>query len=348
MRHDNNIGFIRLILASLVIFAHAYILLGIGMSEPLARYTDTFTFGSVGVDGFFLLSGYLITHSMLRSPSPGNYLAKRVLRIYPAFVLAYLIGGLIAVATHPGYPLEIWRALFLFHPPDMPPAATATPFTANSPMWTIAYEFRCYLGVMLLAMLGLLENRRRILQLAVALWCLYLLIKIPEMWHLRQYKALLPVDIAVGNMLPSIRFFAIFSVGMVAYLYREEIIPRLNVQLALLALAAIALTVWHEVFGESLFMIFGAIIIFWLALRANLGALRKINDRWDISYGTYLYGWPIGNLLIWLRPDWAFGPFLAANLVGAWIMGALSWFLVERYINLQRLAPLLKRRPTPV
>ncbi|MBW8910905.1 MAG: acyltransferase, partial [Sphingomonas sp.] len=290
MKHDNNIGFLRLVFASMVIIAHGYVLLGMAMSEPLARYTQTFTLGSVGVDGFFILSGYLITNSMIRSSSPGDYLLKRVLRIYPAFIVAYAIGGLVAMQAHPGYAPEWWRSLFLFHPPEAAATPDGSSFTANSPMWTIAYEFRCYLGVMILAAAGWLANRRRMTQLTVALWLLYLLIRIPQLWHVRAFKAPLPIDILLGNILPSIRFFAIFAIGMLIYLYREEIIPRLDGRVALACLAGIALTISDMLLGESVFMLLGAVVIFWLAFRVDLGRLRQINDRWDISYCTYLYG----------------------------------------------------------
>ncbi|TAK15493.1 MAG: acyltransferase, partial [Rhizorhabdus sp.] len=144
VHHSNNIGLIRLAFASLVVIAHAYVLTGIAMQEPLAVYTETFTLGSLGVDGFFLISGYLITQSMIGSRSQGEYLLKRMLRIYPAFMIAYVIGGLVAGWIRPGYPIELWRALFLFHPVDIPASPGGEGFTANSPMRTIAYEFRCY------------------------------------------------------------------------------------------------------------------------------------------------------------------------------------------------------------
>ncbi len=341
MRHSNNIGLIRLAFASLVVIAHAYVLTGIAMQEPLAVYTETFTLGSLGVDGFFLISGYLITQSMIGSRSQGEYLLKRMLRIYPAFMVAYVIGGLVAAWIRPGYPIEPWRALLLFHPVDIAASPGGEGFTANSPMWTIAYEFRCYLGVMLLAATGMLADRRRVLILAIALWCLYVGIKIPELWSIRAYKAPLPIDILIGNLLPTLRFLSVFSVGMVAYLYRDVILPRLNGWVALSSLIGIAITLANPLFGESLFMIFAAAIIFWMAFAVDLGPLQRINDRWDISYGTYLYGWPIGNLLIWLKPEWAVGPFILINLIGAWLLGGASWFLLERFCNMKLLKAIM-------
>jgi len=42
--------------------------------------------GAMAVDGFFLLSGFLIVQSWATDPNLGRFLLKRVLRIYPAFI----------------------------------------------------------------------------------------------------------------------------------------------------------------------------------------------------------------------------------------------------------------------
>jgi peptidoglycan/LPS O-acetylase OafA/YrhL len=75
---------------------------------------------------------------------------------------------------------------------------------------------------------------------------------------------------------------------------------------------------------------FGGVALFWLAFRANLGLLQKINDRWDISYGTYLYGWPATIFLINRGPH--MGPWLltAAATSISLTLGTLSWVLVEK------------------
>lgn len=344
--HNNNIGLLRLIFASLVIVAHAYMLTGIVEQEPLLKASGTMGLGGLGVDCFFLLSGYLITQSMLRSRSAGEYLLKRVLRIYPAFLLAYLIASVIALSILADYPVESWRALLLARPVSVPGVLGDQELNANLSAWTIAYEFRCYLGVMLLGSLGLLAERRRILGLTILSWALFVLMLLPELWQVRSWKAPVAVELLIGNPLPSLRFFSIFTIGMTVYLYCDEILPRLNGIVALLSLGGIVVTISHPVLGEPLFALFAAAIVFWAAFRLDLGPLQSINDRWDISYGTYLYGWPIGTLMIWLWPDLALGTFIAGSLAGAWLLGTLSWFLLERHFNLktlQRLVPVLQR-----
>jgi peptidoglycan/LPS O-acetylase OafA/YrhL len=80
-RHHNNCNLVRLIFAGLVVVSHSPVLAdGNDLREPLLRLFGRMSFGDVSVDGFFLVSGYLITKSFARQPGVFGYLMKRVAR----------------------------------------------------------------------------------------------------------------------------------------------------------------------------------------------------------------------------------------------------------------------------
>ena len=68
------------------------------------------TAGDFAVDGFFVISGYLILQNWNQQPIVGAFLVKRMLRIIPAFLAAYLVAARLAItvgagpygASHPG------------------------------------------------------------------------------------------------------------------------------------------------------------------------------------------------------------------------------------------------------
>ena len=84
----NNFGFLRLLFATMVVVSHSPELLdGNRSREILTRLFGTMSFGEVGVHGFFIISGYLITKSFVESRSTGSYLTKRFLRIFPGYLV---------------------------------------------------------------------------------------------------------------------------------------------------------------------------------------------------------------------------------------------------------------------
>jgi peptidoglycan/LPS O-acetylase OafA/YrhL len=89
---QNNFNLVRLLLALLVLLSHAPELIdGNRSQEILTRMFGTLSFGELAVDGFFLLSGYLIMQSWDAQPQAWPFLKKRMLRIYPGFVIATLV-----------------------------------------------------------------------------------------------------------------------------------------------------------------------------------------------------------------------------------------------------------------
>ena len=94
---DNNLNLVRLVAALMVMYMHSFALCTNAQQQDL-MYTLTFhkaLSGQVGVDIFFIISGFLIYRSYDRSNNVFKYLKARFLRIWPLLALFVLISALV-------------------------------------------------------------------------------------------------------------------------------------------------------------------------------------------------------------------------------------------------------------
>jgi peptidoglycan/LPS O-acetylase OafA/YrhL len=328
-QHRNNVGALRLALALLVILSHAPELLdGDRSRELLTGLTGTMTFGGLAVDGFFLISGYLVTQSWMVGGGGGPYFVRRILRIYPGFLVAYVLslvlfgplgGGHLGELGVEGTIAAILRALLLLPPPDLPGYADVATPALNGSLGTIAYEFRCYLLVGFLSVAGLLRRRRLFLVLTGMVLGLALL----------RFDMDVPVAVEAlyGDPLRTVRLTSMFLAGAAFFLWRDRI--RLDGRAAALCGVGLALLAPTPLAPLAVATL-GAYGLFWIAFGLRSAVLQRINARTDISYGVYLYSWPLTNALILQRPDISPWALAAAVATLALPIGLLSWTAVEK------------------
>ena len=110
-----------------------------------------FRFGQEAVILFFLLSGFVIYLSESRKTQINfpRYFLKRVIRIYPIMIVAFILSTIAALINHHKFVLDDARSLIgnIFMLQDIPnkPGNIEIPFLDNSPLWTLSYEFVFYL-----------------------------------------------------------------------------------------------------------------------------------------------------------------------------------------------------------
>lgn len=322
--HDNNFGALRLLLATLVIVGHSPPLaLGWNTEDLSARITAAIAPHELAVNGFFLLSGYLITASVLRSRT-WPYLQKRIGRIYPGFAVAYIISLLLAL-TAGGAFARPWPYELVHHSltiarlgqPDLPGAYAGNPYVAvNGSLWTLSYEFVCYLMVLVLHRAKLLERRQIILAGTILLLLLGTVSAVSSIWW-------------VHKLLNPLRLSALFLTGGLFYLYRGHI--RYVDWWALAGASVLAIALFSQWTRLIAVAIGGGYALFWCGFRLGPRWIRQIGQRTDISFGVYLYAWPIQNLFVWHYPD--INPWILciATIPLAGLAGYLSWTLVERH-----------------
>jgi peptidoglycan/LPS O-acetylase OafA/YrhL len=352
--HSNAFGFLRLMFASMVILAHTPQLVdGNEHRELLTRLFGTSTFGDLAVDGFFLISGYLIAGSYLRKPRPLQFLAHRIARIYPAFLCASLI-CLLCVAPFSGIApgwlsnsvalRSLWNMATL-QQPELIGVFPGTPHAKlNGAMWTLPYEFRCYLMVLLLGIAGALGKPRIMISIAaLSLAAILLLPKDIFVW-IEHWNALSWV---LGDPHQMLRFVAVFLTGSVFLLYRRYI--HFDYRIAILAAIGLAFALTIQRLSTPAVAVAGGYLVFYVAGSGRFRFLSEINSRTDISYGVYLYAWPLTKLFNWWFPQLPLIMLGLLTLATSVVCGLVSWKIIEKPImDIVKRRAALSDRPTDV
>lgn len=322
-RGGDNFSLLRHLLALAVIVSHAFSVgTGAAGDEPLHALTG-FSLGEHAVNGFFAISGFLVTMSFVRR-GPLDYAVARTLRIAPALIAAVLACAFLLGPALTALPLadyfrdpQLWRFVeatltTLKSTAPLPGVFTENPFRFPlGTVWTLKYEVICYAVVFGLGVAGALRHRLAVLVLVggLAAACLGLDVLDPG---------------AGKGTQTSIRLPLIFLTGSLLYLYRERV-PSSPVVVAALALAtwlAAGTPLYH-----ALLFVTSAYGVLWLALGAPVSARAP---RADLSYGLYLYGWPVQQVLFAFFPAVPAAVMIAPAIAVSAVVAALSWYGVEQ------------------
>lgn len=335
----NNFHAIRIAMALLVVWSHCFALYyGTEDFEPVSLLLNRqYNAGQIAVRVFFIVSGFLITQSFLNSRTTGSYIMKRVRRVYPGFLTATAICTFIVVPAFAtgGWALVtpaalfdwLWRGLSLQEVIPPADAFRNNPSQAvNGALWSIRYEFWFYLGLAALGVARLLTRRRIMLlillgSLAVKAWL--------EMTGRKPGGGAL--EILIGWPYVWFSMAPFFLMGSVVFLYRSQI-PRSHPWLIGLLLAMLASA---HLFGTSriLFdMLCPLALAYALFFIAFSPATRwpGVERMGDPSYGTYLYGYPIQQM-VKAALGLSFPAYMLTCLILSLIAGLLSWHLVEKW-----------------
>ncbi len=298
--------YLRLIAAILVIAHHAQVLNG----EPPIMIGTSLDLGALGVGVFFVISGYLVSGSLERTPSVMSFIAKRALRIFPGLLAALLVTAFVigpvsttlaraAYWTSPevyGYVLKNLSLYAVTY--DLPGVFLAVPVAGvvNGSLWTLRLEFTAYLA---LAALGAARQAR-------------------------------PRVLTVLALAAAASAIAIHALGLDAKgdLYRIAYLAAINGFLFLSG-AALRTSAWRAPSWLAIAALIPLVTPVWfLALPLivlRLGALDSPKPPADLSYGLYIYSFPLQQMLV-ERGQLTLLTSIAAALPCA----ALSWFLVEK------------------
>jgi peptidoglycan/LPS O-acetylase OafA/YrhL len=291
--YRDNLLITRLLLAVMVIWCHAYPFTGM-WADPLEKWTG-FNAGWWAVNGFICISGFCIVQSRERSASGAEFLWKRFLRVYPAYAVCMLILVVAYSVAPTGH--EAFN-LVTFGPVR----------SLNVPIWTVQIEEIIYLGVTLLFALNLLNR-----YVAMAVFAVFLGFGFNHLGNL-------PVGDMGTTMADSfMRLLPFFCMGALLYYLKVPMKWYLTLGVAVALVVAVALG--YAYLAAPL--LFPYLVI-------SLGTTRQLFKIPDLSYGVYLWNWPV--LMALSRARVTFDPttmFFMAT-AAALCLAFLSRLLIEK------------------
>ncbi len=316
----NDFQLLRTIAAVTVIVSRAFPLAtGMADAEPFNR--SGWTPGACAVTVFFAMSGFLIAGSFERQPDFTRFALARARRLFPAYFAALLFVVLVVgagattleAAAYFAHP-DTWRfvtsnAVFDSSIKALPGVFVDNPhqWTVNGSLWSLRIEVLCYALLYIAGRLGLLHRTRIGWFVAGAIGV--------TVWVRVQ---------APGGPLPHV--VPSFLTGMLLYAFRQRV-PA-SAPLFVLLVAASWMTHGLPVHPElaRATIAYGALSF----ATGSTWAGRRVAGGGDYSYGLYLYGWPVTQMIVWAWPGIGVAALLALALPTTASLAFASWHWIER------------------
>ena len=343
VRRDNCFDALRYFLATTLISVHFFHLCG--MEQPWWVIS-----GNLRVKGFFVITGFLVLYSIFRRNNIVSYARKRFLRIVPAYVacilLCWIVGAFLSnlsisdflTSSHSWKYLLCNLLMLNFLCPDLPGLFTENLSTTavDGSLWSMKVEVAFY--VFLPFFVWLMNKKGKALPTTI----IYLLTLFAD--FLCHYMAQ-RTGSHTWDMLSSQFFGRImyFIAGAMILLWFDKVEPH---RYLLFIIAVAQLLVYHYVdiieayLGDTcqtmldlelrIFepIAFALVLILIAYHLSPLNFLRKYDN---VSYGMYLYHWPVIQIVISLG-------IINYSIIGAFavsffliiLLAIGSWYLIEK------------------
>jgi peptidoglycan/LPS O-acetylase OafA/YrhL len=320
---QNNFDFLRFLLAFIVIIGHITRLSGVESLKSYAFMFPVFT-------GFFCISGFLVTISYNRTDTLYLFFKKRARRILPPYILV-VVTCAVALSFVSSYSfqeyftnLQLFKYLianltFLnFIEPCLPGVFTSNAMCAiNGSLWTIKVEVMFYL---LLPVIIYFVNRIK---------RKYILLVGLNVFAVIYRNSLLSIDgslmVMFARQLPGMLSY--FVCGIALYYYFDFFIKYKKIFFAV----GLILFVFERMMGLDIFTPFATSAIVY-SFAYSFPKLNNFGKYGDISYGIYIFHFPIIQLAVYFGFFERNNPFFVACciIVVTLTMGFLSWHLLEK------------------
>ncbi len=279
---------------------------------------------------FFALSGFLVAGSAFRTKSVWRFLGLRFLRIFPALCVEVVLSAMLIGAALTTLPLSdyfsshgFWTYfgnILGFVQMELPGViffnGREETMAVNANLWTLPAEFYSYLILSLLMITGLAFNRV-IFSIAFT-FVTFALLMANFLYGYNAKPGLLANDVNVYY----------FFVGVMFFLWRDHIPYSLLLFVPCVVLIYFLMLSSHGVYIAPVLLTY---ITVFIGL-TNFPKFRLLQSG-DYSYGIYLYGFPISQMLVTNVPAVRSNYFALTcpAVICTCLFAFLSWHLIEKH-----------------
>lgn len=330
MIKNNNFNFLRFLFAILVVVSHSYPLSGSNESEQWIHQITNgqLNWASIGLNGFFVISGYFIFQSLQRSTSLLDYFKKRILRIFPALVGMLLLVLLVVPFLYTGdgnifvqYDYYSYLpnnlSLYLFQSTINGVFDSNYYHAINGSLWTIRYEFSLYIA---LAILYFFRNSKEAVAniLFISLVLMYLIF----VFFINQ---------VAGYKIANLQGYHLFNLGtffvagsVMASLEFEKYI---NKTILFVGLVVTVIAIYFQCYDLVKHILLPIIVL-------TIGFIpfpffSSFDKYGDMSYGIYIYSFSVQQTLVYLFNLKVYMLMLVSLFISI-SLGYFSWHLIEK------------------
>ena len=326
MNNKNCFDFLRFFFAANILLAHLCELSQNKSLEFLANFSNS----SIAVQGFFIISGFLVAKSYANTPSLKGYFIKRAKRILPAYIVVLLFSAItlsfFSSFSFSEYFLDInvykylgWNSIFLnFMHPCLPGLFENNLIcVVNGALWTLKVEEGFYL-VLPLIFYAIIKSKKPFFIIG-SLYVLSLLY-----WYVMDFYLNQPL---LAKQLPG--YLAYFVSGIFLFLNFEFVVKNKGKLLIASIFGLIISNILNFQIDILYAAAFGLIVII---AAYSLPFLNNFGKYGDFTYGLYIYHFPIIQLFRQYNLFEKYNPIVMAFAVIliTLLFAIFSWFVIEK------------------
>lgn len=328
---NNNFTLLRLVAALCVLYGHSYAL-SVGVSnihDPISQFIIEFcgeSLPDLAVDLFFVTSGFLVTASYYQRDSLYAFCEARALRIFPGLLVAvlfcvFIIGSISTTVSLTNYFSSASTWSYIKHNImllngiqfDLPAVFISNPFpsSVNGSLWTLPIELWMYIFIATLGVLNIIHQRATFNLALLASIILY---------------SQISTQFLIFETSRTVHLGLLFFIGAFFYINRKLISLNIGWLIVIGISAYMAKGTPISLLFKSIFFTYFTLFV---ALHPKL-RLPSIDRYGDISYGLYIYAFPVQQLLAQFIPGITPLKMIFCSLLITVILAYFSWRYIEK------------------